>query len=227
MSSIEQVRSRIHRAAEKSGRSASDITLVAVSKRHPAEAVAALAEASVHHFGENQLPEGSDKKQLLEEQGQVNLNWHFIGPLQSNKSRTIAEEFDWLQSLDRLKIARRLQNQRPEHRSPVNVLIQINIDREPQKAGIAADDLMAFAGDIAGFDRLRLRGIMIIPKPLQNGDAPLHAFDRARALFDDLSQQYPGVDTLSMGMSADFERAIEAGSTMVRIGSALFGPRQD
>ena len=222
---IQTLRSRIAEAAAHSGREAADITLVAVSKRQSADAVARLADCGVDQFGENQLPEGSDKQQALIGQGHPSLCWHFIGPLQSNKSRTVAEEFAWLQSLSRAKIARRLQSQRPRELPPINVLIQINIDEEPQKSGILSSELLPFADKLQELDRLRLRGIMIIPRPLQSGQPPIAAFEEAHRLYTRLQRHQDGIDTLSMGMSADYVEAIEHGSTMVRIGTALFGSR--
>jgi len=198
------------------------VKLLAVSKTWPAEKLRIAFNAGQFSFGENYLQEALIKISALSD---LEIEWHFIGPIQSNKTREIAEHFDWVQSVDRWKIAQRLSKQRPAELAPLNVCLQINIDDEESKSGIAADDTLDFAAKINQLDNLQLRGLMIIPAktddPLQQRDS----FHRARKLYQQLSILYPSVDTLSMGMSADMQEAIEQGSTMVRIGSALFGQR--
>ena len=196
--------------------------LLAVSKTRTAEDIESAHAAGIARFGENYLDEAVAKQDRL---SSASLEWHFIGPIQSNKTRAIAERFDWVQSVDRPKIVRRLGEQRPDGLGPLNLLLQVNIDREPQKAGCAPEDVEALAADVAAFERLRLRGLMAIPSADSSPKQTHAAFAEMRALFESLQARHADVDTLSMGMSGDLEAAIEEGSTMVRVGTALFGPR--
>ena len=176
-------------------------------------------------FGENYVQEGVEKIRYFQEAGASSLQWHFIGPLQSNKSRLVAEHFDWCHTVDRLKIATRLSEQRPSHLPPLNVLIQINISDEQSKSGILLQALDALAAEIAALPNLRLRGLMAIPAPESEYVRQFAVAQQMAVAFARLKTQYPTVDTLSLGMSDDMEAAIAAGSTMVRIGTAIFGAR--
>ena len=210
---------RIRAAAARAGHGAA---LLAVSKTKPAAAIRALAAQGQRAFGENYVQEALAKQRELAD---LALEWHMIGPLQSNKAREVAEHFDWLQSLDREKLIAPLDRHRPATHTPLNVLIQVNIDDEASKSGCAPGDVPTLAAAIADAPRLRLRGLMAIPQPSDDRDVRRRAFQRMRELFDALCGSHPSVDTLSMGMSDDFELAIENGATMVRIGTALFGAR--
>ena len=214
-----EIRRRIDAAAQRAGHSA---TLLAVSKTKPAGAVRALALQGQHAFGENYVQEALAKQRELTD---LNLEWHLIGPLQSNKCRDVAENFAWLQTLDRVKLIDLLNRFRPESLPPLNVLIQVNIDDESSKSGCAADNVSSLAERIANAPRLALRGLMAVPEPSSDIEMRRRAFRRMRELFDALKANHPSVDMLSMGMSDDFEIAIEEGATMVRIGTALFGAR--
>lgn len=218
------IRARIETAAHGRG-----VALVAASKAQPAEAIRILAAAGQRVFGENYVQEALAKQRGLAELNQAGLalEWHMIGPLQSNKCAEVATHFDWLQSLDREKLVTPLDRARPAGNPPLNVLIEVNLDDEASKSGCAPGAVFALAASIAAAKRLRLRGLMAIPKPVAADLAQRRtAFARLRALFDTLRKEHPQCDTLSMGMSDDFELAIEAGATMVRIGTALFGPRR-
>lgn len=219
---LQIVRRRIDEACAAAERAAGAVQLLAVSKTFPAEAVAQAAACGQRDFGENYIQEGVEKIVALAHLG---LTWHCIGPLQSNKTRPVAEHFDWVHSVDRLKIAQRLSEQRPATLAPLNVCIQVNIDGGPTKAGVASDDALALAQAVAALPNLRLRGIMTIPEPTPDFAATLAVHQRAKALFDRLCASGLALDTLSMGMSADLEAAVQAGSTMVRVGSAIFGGR--
>jgi pyridoxal phosphate enzyme (YggS family) len=210
------VNARIGRAAPNGG-----VTLVAVSKTQPPEAIRALAACSARVFGENYVQEALAKQAALAD---LALEWHAIGPLQSNKAREVAQHFDWLQTLDRAKLVEPLARHRDASAAPLNVLIQVNIDDEASKSGCAPGDVPKLAERIAAHATLRLRGLMAIPAPLDFARRR-EAFRRMRALFEALASEHAGIDTLSMGMSDDFELAIEEGATMVRVGSALFGAR--
>jgi len=223
------VHERITQAARGVGRAGSAVTLVAVSKTFPAEAVLAAADCGQQDFGENYVQEAVDKiKRLRELAPQHRLTWHFIGPIQSNKTRVIAEHFDWAQSVERLKVAQRLSEQRPAGLAPLSVLLQVNVSREASKSGIAPAELPALAKAVVALPRLRLRGLMAIPEPSADPAAQFAPLRRMRELFDALRRDHPhaDIDTLSMGMSADLEAAVAAGSTMVRIGTAIFGQRE-
>jgi pyridoxal phosphate enzyme (YggS family) len=221
---IAKVRARIQQAARESRRDANALRLLAVSKAHQSTDIREAFVAGLRDFGENYVQEAEVKMNVL---GDLPLVWHFIGPLQSNKTAFIASHFQWIHSLDRLKIAKRLSEQRPEALGPLNVCIQVNIDSESSKAGIAPEDLPAFAAKVGALPHLSLRGLMAIPDPAQGRDGLESAFARMGGLYRSLQQQLPDapIDTLSMGMSADLELAIGAGSTLVRIGTDIFGPR--
>ncbi|EPV2478856.1 YggS family pyridoxal phosphate-dependent enzyme [Enterobacter ludwigii] len=222
---LAQVRDKISAAATRCGRASEEITLLAVSKTKPASAIANAIEAGQHAFGENYVQEGVDKIRFFQEQGKTDLQWHFIGPLQSNKSRLVAEHFDWCHTIDRLRIASRLNDQRPEALPPLNVLIQVNISDENSKSGIALEELDALAADVAALPRLTLRGLMAIPAPESSYERQFAVAQQMAVAFEALKARYQTVDTLSLGMSDDMEAAIAAGSTMVRIGTAIFGAR--
>ncbi len=220
---------RIRQAEQAADRRPHSVALLAVSKTFPAQAVQELAEATGQRdFGENYVQEGVDKILALSATplGPA-LVWHCIGPLQSNKTRLVAEHFDWVHSVDRLRIAQRLSEQRPAHLPPLQVCLQVNIDGGATKAGVAPDHALALAQAVAVMPGLCLRGLMTIPDPLDGFEAQCQVHRRALALFQDLGRSLglPTWDTLSMGMSADLEAAIHAGSTLVRVGTALFGQR--
>lgn len=211
---------RIDTAASLAGHGA--VCLLAVSKTQSATAIRALAAQGQRAFGENYVQEALAKQRELAD---LALEWHLIGPLQSNKCREVAEHFDWLQSLDRTKLIAPLARHRPAGRAPLNVLIQVNIDGEASKSGCAPAQVPALAAAIAQAPGLRLRGLMAIPAPAPDAGTRRAAFAHMRELFDALRAEHPAIDTLSMGMSDDFELAIAHGASMVRIGTALFGAR--
>ena len=219
---LQDVRARIATACQLAGRNVEDVTLLAVSKTFGAEAVRAAAGAGQRAFGENYVQEGIDKIAQLRD---LALAWHCIGPLQSNKTRLVAEHFDWVHTVDRLKIAERLSAQRPEGLAPLNVCIQVNIDGGPTKSGVAPAEALALARAVAALPRLALRGLMTIPESAPDFEAARAIHASAKALFDQLNAEGLGLDTLSMGMSADLEAAVDAGATMVRVGTAIFGAR--
>lgn len=219
----EQVLKRIRDACEAAGRPADSVRLLAVSKAFAAAHVLALAALGQRAFGENYVQEGVDKVEALRELG---LEWHFIGPLQSNKTRLVANAFDWVHSIDRLKIAERLSAQRDVHLPPLNVCIQVNVSGEESKSGVAPIDAASLAAAVAALPGLRLRGLMCIPEPSAD-PALLHArFALLRRLKDELAASGLTLDTLSMGMSHDLEAAVAEGATVVRVGTAIFGERQ-
>ncbi len=222
---LQHVRARIVQACERAGRNPATVRLLAVSKTFGADAVAEALAAGQQAFGENYVQEGVDKIVRLREEGQTGLEWHCIGPLQSNKTRPVAEHFDWVQSVDRLKIAQRLSEQRPAGLPPLQVCVQVNVDGGPTKAGVTPEDALALARAVAALPRLKLRGLMCIPEPATDFASACAVFARARAVFDALNAEGLGLDTLSMGMSDDLEAAVASGSTMVRVGSAIFGRR--
>lgn len=221
---LQQVRARIATACRAAGRAVEEVTLLAVSKTFGAPAVRQAFEAGQRAFGENYIQEGVEKIAALADL-RAELTWHCIGPIQSNKTRLVAEHFDWAHTVDRLKIAERLSAQRPPGLPPLNICIQVNIDGGLSKSGVAPQDTLALARALAALPGLRLRGLMTIPEPAPDFEAARAVHMRARALFDQLNAAGLGLDTLSMGMSADLEPAIAAGSTMVRVGSAIFGFR--
>ena len=210
------------KAAVEAGRSPGDVHLLAVSKKQPLEKIIAAADAGQRDFGENTVPEGIDKVTKLAQRG---LCWHFIGHLQSNKTRPVAEHFDWVHSVDKLKTAKRLSEQRPESLGDLNVCIQVNIDEETSKSGAAPAEVADLARDIALLPRLRLRGLMCLPAIRETFEQQRVPFARTRELAEALARDGLVMDTLSMGMSDDFRAAIMEGATIVRIGTALFGPR--
>ncbi|WP_313106440.1 YggS family pyridoxal phosphate-dependent enzyme [Pseudescherichia vulneris] len=222
---LAQVRDKISAAALRCGRASEDVALLAVSKTKPASAVAEAIDAGQRAFGENYVQEGVDKIRHFQEQGVTGLQWHFIGPLQSNKSRLVAEHFDWCHTVDRLRIASRLSDQRPAGIPPLNILIQINISDEESKSGIPLAELDALADQVAELPGVCLRGLMAIPAPVSNYERQFAVAQQMAVAFDALKLRYPTVDTLSLGMSDDMEAAIAAGSTLVRIGTAIFGAR--
>ena len=210
---------RIEKAARDHNRNKEAIFLLAVSKKHGAESIIEAFHSGQRDFGENYVQEAIDKMDQLRA---YDITWHFIGPIQSNKTRAIAENFHWVHSVDRLKIAERLAKQRPAHLPPLNICIQINIDEEESKSGIPASEVTDFAQALRQWPQLKLRGLMAIPLA---GDSDA-AFARMQSLFQQLqAESQPDIDTLSMGMSADLENAIAHGSTMVRIGTDIFGTR--
>ena len=219
---LEKIRSRVDLACQTAGRNSEAVMILAVSKRHPVEKIAALHALGQSSFGENYVQEALAKMKAL---AQTPIDWHFIGPLQSNKTREVAGHFSWGQSVDREKIARRLSKQRPAHMPPLNVCVQVNIDEEAQKAGVLPQEARAMAGLCDELPGLRLRGLMCIPQPGSADHDPAESYRRMRALFDSMVDDGLEMDTLSMGMSADLEAAVRHGSTMVRIGTDLLGPR--
>lgn len=220
---LQAVLARIRAAEARFQRQPGSVGLVAVSKTQPAAAIAAVAAAGQHRFGENYWQETATK---LPELAALDLEWHFIGPIQTNKTRSIAEHFAWVHSVDRLKIAERLNAQRPEHLPPLNVCLQVNISQETTKQGLTEQELLATARAVALLPRLRLRGLMAIPAPATDFAAQRVPLARLRILQAHLIAEGLNLDTLSMGMSDDLEAAIAEGSTLVRIGTAIFGLRR-
>ena len=221
---LQQVRARIVTACTAAGRDPASVRLLAVSKTFPAEAVREARAAGQIAFGENYVQEGIAKIQALSDlRGE--LEWHCIGPLQSNKTRPVAEHFDWVHGIDRLKIAERLAEQRPAHLPPLQVCLQVNVDGGANKAGVPAEEALRLARAVAALPRLRLRGLMAIPEPAPDFESQRAVFLHAAVLFETLRTAGLELDTLSLGMSADLEAAVAAGSTMVRVGTAIFGGR--
>ena len=220
-SPIDNVRERIRTACDKYSRDITDITLIAVSKTRPASSIRELATRKQSVFAENYVQEGISKVCELSDLG---LDWHFIGHLQSNKSADVAQHFSWVHSIDRLKIAQKL-NEAAAHYHPLNVLIQVKLDDEENKAGVDASNLSSLVDRISDMKNLRLRGLMSIPKPEENFQAQRQAFSRVRDLADNQTDRGFVMDCLSMGMSNDLEAAIAEGATHLRVGTALFGPR--
>ena len=221
---LQAVHARIERAAQAARRSPDSIRLLAVSKTFPAEDVRAAFAVGQRAFGENYVQESLAKIEALADL-RTQLEWHFIGPLQSNKTRPVAEHFDWVHSVDRLKIAQRLSEQRPDALPPLNVCLQVNVSGEASKSGVAPAEAPALARAIAALPRLRLRGLMSIPEPADDLQAQREPHRLLRALFDALRADGIALDTISMGMSGDLEAAVLEGATMVRIGTAIFGKR--
>jgi pyridoxal phosphate enzyme (YggS family) len=216
------VRSRIRQAAGAAGRDPGTVTLVAVTKAQTAETIRGAATAGVTDFGENYVQEALAKMDRL---GDLAVRWHFIGAIQSNKTRAVAERFDWVHTIDRLSVARRLSEQRPFHAPPLNLCIQVKLVPEPSKGGVEPEDIRPLAAAAAELPRICLRGLMCIPPVQPNVGAARAVFARLRALKEELNASGHKLDTLSMGMSGDFESAIAEGATLVRIGTALFGSR--
>jgi len=215
---LQAVRQRIARAATVAGRDPAAVTLLAVSKTHPAALIEAALAAGQRAFGESYVQEALEKMNALAGRS---IEWHLVGPLQSNKTRPVAARFDWVHSVGSEKAARRLAEQRPAERGPLNVLIQVNVSGEASKSGVAPGDLPALASAVSRLSRLRLRGLMAIPEP----GAPASRYRELRELYEHLQAAH-GLDTLSVGMSDDLELAVAEGATMVRIGTAIFGERQ-
>jgi hypothetical protein len=219
---LQTVRERIGRACTAAGRDVNEVTLLAVSKTFPAEAVRAAHAAGAVAFGENYIQEAVDKQERLAD---LPLQWHCIGPIQSNKTRLVATRFQWAQTVDRLKIAQRLSDQRPPELPPLQVCLQVNIDGGPTKSGVPPQEALALAREVAQLPRLQLRGLMSIPEPATGFEAQVAVHRQARRLFEQLRDAGLALDTLSMGMTDDLEAAVHAGSTMVRVGTAIFGRR--
>jgi PLP dependent protein len=219
---IAQLSARLQRLERQYGRSASSVKLLAVSKRHPVESIIAANKAGIEDFGENYLQEALDKIQHL---SSLRVNWHFIGPIQSNKTKAIAENFQWVHSIDRLKIAQRLSDQREPSASKLNVCVQVNISHEANKSGVELGEVEALCDRVAALPNLQLRGLMAIPAAEPDLDSQRIAFRVLAQEYSRLKPRYVQFDTLSMGMSNDFEAAIAEGSTLIRIGTGIFGPR--
>lgn len=219
---LSEVRQQIDTCCAQYQRNAADVTLLAVSKTKPAQLLKEAYDAGQRDFGENYLQESLDKQQELAD---LDIIWHFIGPIQSNKTRAIAESFQWVHSVDRLKIARRLSEQRPAELPPLNICLQVNISAEASKSGVTVDELPELAQEVAALPNLTLRGLMAIPAPADTLEAQREPLAALRKALEAIKDKHPQLDTLSMGMSGDLEAAIAEGSTMVRIGTAIFGAR--
>lgn len=222
-SRIAKVRQQIEQSCAQYQKDPNAVTLLAVSKTKPAEAIREAWQAGQRNFGENYLQESLEKQQVLSDLDDI--QWHFIGPIQSNKTKAIAEHFQWVHSVDRLKIAQRLNDQRPEDLPSLNICLQINISAEESKSGITLDELPELADTINQLPRLTLRGLMAIPAPAEGFEAQRKPFAALNQALQQLQTKYPHMDTLSIGMSADMDAAIAEGSTIVRIGTAIFGAR--
>ena len=221
---IQKTREHILEVERKCGRNGK-VTLLAVSKTKPAQMIRDAWACGQKAFGENYVQEGVDKVQELADL--TDIEWHFIGPVQSNKSRLVAESFHWVHSVDRLKIARRLSEQRPENKSPINICLQVNIDNQPTKSGLTPNEVLTTAKEVIALKGVKLRGLMAIPAPSDDAHQQRAPFRAMKELLIQLQEQFPDeqLDTLSMGMSGDMEAAIEEGATIVRIGTAIFGAR--
>jgi len=219
---ILEIRERIHAFEQRFGRQPGAVTLLAVSKKQPVESIRTAYEAGIRDFGENYLQEAEAKIAALRD---LDANWHFIGPIQSNKTRSIADHFQWVHSVERLKIARRLSEQRDPSMPPLNVCIQVNLSGEASKSGVVPAETEDLCRQIDTLKQLNLRGLMAIPAPEQDFSRQRQVFHELATLFHRLQGQFSQFDTLSMGMSGDYEAAIAEGSTMIRVGTALFGPR--
>jgi PLP dependent protein len=222
---LQQIHQRVAQACARAGRDPARMRLLAVSKTQGPQAVAQAVAAGQQAFGENYVQEGVDKIATLRALGHAGLEWHCIGPVQSNKTRAVAEAFDWVHTIDRLKTAERLSAQRPAGLPPLQVCLQVNVDGGANKSGLAPADVPALAQAVARLPRLQLRGLMAIPEPAPDEAAARAVFDRVQALYLALRADGLPLDTLSMGMSDDLEPAIASGSTLVRVGSAIFGAR--
>jgi len=221
-SNLATVTARVRAAEREAGRPQGSVNLLAVSKTKPISHIEAAVAAGQRAFGENYAQEAVDKAMAL---ASLQLEWHFIGPVQSNKTRSLASHMDWVHTVDREKIARRLSEQRPAHLGPLNVCLQVNISGENTKAGLQPNQLKELAGIVSVLPNLRLRGLMAIPAPAISEDGRREPHKALAQLFMQLQEQHPGIDTLSMGMSGDLEAAIAEGATIVRIGTDIFGPR--
>lgn len=216
------IRDLLAKADHDAGRGDAPVKLLAVSKKQPVSAILAAAEAGQRDFGENFVQEGLEKVAAT---GHLDLIWHFIGHLQTNKTRPVAEHFDWVHTIDRFKVAKRLSEQRPGHLDDLNICLQVNIDNEPSKSGIRAADVLPLAKEVAQLPQLHLRGLMCLPSDRSDFEQQRIPFARMRQLLEQLHAAGLAVDTLSMGMSGDYRAAIFEGSTIVRIGTAIFGAR--
>lgn len=216
------IRDLLAKASSDAGFGDAPVKLLAVSKKQPISAILAAADAGQRDFGENFVQEGLEK---IAATSHLDLIWHFIGHLQTNKTRAVAEHFDWVHTIDRLKLARRLSEQRPEHLEPLNVCLQVNVDDEASKSGISSEELLPLAKEVAALPRLQLRGLMCLPANRSDFAQQRVPFARMRQLLENLRAAGLAVDTLSMGMSGDYRAAIFEGSTIVRIGTAVFGAR--
>ncbi|WP_295640638.1 YggS family pyridoxal phosphate-dependent enzyme [uncultured Methylibium sp.] len=223
-SKIQEVSGRIARACDAAGRPVASVTLLAVSKTQGPDAVRAAVAAGQRAFGENYVQEALDKMAALADL-RPQLQWHLVGPLQSNKTRAVAEAFDWVHSVDRLKLAQRLSEQRPAALPPLQVCLQVNISGEASKSGVAPGEVEALARSMAALPRLKLRGLMAIPEPIDGSEAQRRPHHALRELLECLNSRGLALDTLSMGMTADLEAAVLEGATIVRIGTAIFGAR--
>ncbi len=224
---LQAVKERIARAAQLAGRDAGTISLIAVSKTHPVEAIEAALAAGQRAFGENYVQEALEKMRVLAARADASgIEWHMIGPLQSNKTRVVAESFAWVHSIEREKIAERLSEQRPAGLEPLNVLLQVNVSGEASKSGIAPDEVGPLAHRVAALPRLKLRGLMAIPEPTHDVALQRARFRSLRELLARLRAEGLELDTLSMGMSDDMEAAVAEGATLLRIGTAIFGARR-
>ncbi len=221
---LNNVTARVRTAAEKAGRDPAQVALIAVSKTRPAEALEQAYRAGQRRFGENYLQEALDKQAALAHL--PDLEWHFIGPIQSNKTRAIAEHFAWVHSVDREKIARRLSDQRPASEPPLQICLQVNLDDEPSKAGVSLEQLPELALAVNEMPAVTLRGLMAIPAPRTEFNDQRASFARLREAMESLNARGLTLDTLSMGMSADLEAAVAEGATQVRVGTDIFGPRE-
>jgi PLP dependent protein len=220
---LQRVRAQIAASCMDCGRNPNEVLLLAVSKTFGPEAVREAYAAGQREFGENYIQEGIEKIALLADL--AGIVWHMIGPIQSNKTRVVAEQFDWVHSVDRVKTAERLSAQRPAHLAPLQVCIQVNIDGGLNKSGVAPEEAVQLAGTVVQLPGLQLRGIMVIPEPTTDLGAARAVFQSAKGLFGAIKHQYAGIDTLSMGMSGDMQLAVATGSSMVRVGTAIFGQR--
>lgn len=222
LSNLQAVNRAVSEAATAAGRATNSVRLLAVSKTFPAASIREAYQAGQTAFGENYLQEALDKIEALRD---LPLEWHFIGPIQSNKTRAIAENFDWVHGVDRLKIAERLSVQRPVSMPPLNICLQVNVSGEASKSGVTPAEVMRLAGEVVQLPRLKLRGLMAIPAPTDEPSRQRDAFMQMRGLLTTLNAQGMRLDTLSMGMSHDFAVAIQEGATIVRVGTAIFGAR--
>jgi pyridoxal phosphate enzyme (YggS family) len=222
LQNVTKLTNRVRLAAQKSQRSPQDISIVAASKTRSAEIIEQAFEAGLTNFGENYLQESLEK---IEQLRALKIVWHFIGPIQSNKTRSIAENFDWVHSVDRAKVARRLSAQRPDNLPPLQLCLQVNISQEPSKSGVLARELPELVQEISELKNIQLRGLMAIPAATTDAHQQLLAFGQMRELLESVQAMSSTMDTLSMGMSGDLEAAIAQGSTLIRVGSDIFGPR--
>ncbi|MCW8994301.1 MAG: YggS family pyridoxal phosphate-dependent enzyme [Psychromonas sp.] len=224
---ITKVQQRIVDAAQQAQRNKEQIQLLAVSKTKPVSLIKQAYQSGLRHFGENYVQESIEKIKQVKEDNDFNepVYWYFIGPLQSNKTRPVAENFDWVQSVDRLKIAQRLNDQRPAELAALNICLQVNISGETSKSGTTLAQVLELASQVNNLPRLKLRGIMAIPEKTKDNERLEKQFKALHNIYQELQKQYPEIDTLSMGMSSDLDCAIRCGSTMVRIGTDIFGAR--